>query len=108
MHDDAFDPYRWTAPRKHHLRSVPCLRWMGGLKIISYCVKASVGVYYVGGELAAVIYMIKWFGMDLDLEPSFVVEAISIKSLRTYISKADEIATLELKLGYEFSTKGML
>lgn len=79
-----------------------------GSKTVADCVEALVGAYYVGGGLAAAIYMMKWLSMDAELEPLLVVEAISIASLRTYVPKANEIATLELKLKYEFSTKGLL
>ncbi|GMN63272.1 hypothetical protein TIFTF001_032343 [Ficus carica] len=138
IRDGAFDPRRWTAPGEYPLRPVLCKcgvdtlevpheskfqtedpkvvvgkccdkghRWMGS-KTIADCVEALVGAYYVGGGLTAAIHMMKWFGMDSDLDPSLVVEAISIASLRTYVPKANEIATLESKLGYEFSTKGLL
>lgn len=138
IRDGAFDPRRWAAPGQHTLRPVPCKcgvdtlevpleskfqtedpkvivgkscdkghRWMGS-KTVADCVEALVGAYYVGGGLAAAIYMMKWLSMDAELEPLLVVEAISIASLRTYVPKANEIATLELKLKYEFSTKGLL
>ena len=82
-------------------------RWMGS-KTISDCFEALIGAYYVGGGLTAAIHTMKWFGIDVELEPSLVLDAISIASLRSYTPKDDEITTLELKLGYVFSTKGLL
>ncbi|XP_062101177.1 endoribonuclease Dicer homolog 3 [Humulus lupulus] len=138
IRDSAFDPRRWVAPGQHSLRPVPCKcgldtlevpldrkfqtedpkivvgkscdkghRWMGS-KTIADCVEALIGAYYVGGGLTAAIHMMKWFGIDAELEPSLVLEAISIASLRFYTPKGDEIATLESKIKYVFSTKGLL
>ncbi|KAM6559383.1 hypothetical protein CsatA_028622 [Cannabis sativa] len=138
IRDGAFDPRRWVAPGQHSLRPVPCKcgldtlevpldqkfqtedpkvvlgktcdkghRWMGS-KTIADCVEALVGAYYVGGGLTAAIHTMKWFGIDAELEPSLVLEAISIASLRSYTPKENEIATLESKIEYVFSTKGLL
>ncbi|PON73127.1 Endoribonuclease Dicer-like3a [Parasponia andersonii] len=138
IRDSAFDPRRWVAPGQYSLRPVPCKcgvdslevpldrkfqtedpkvvvgkccdkghRWMGS-KTIADCVEALIGAYYVGCGLTAAIHMMKWFGIDAELEPSLVLEAISIASLRSYTPKAHAIATLESKLEYVFSTKGLL
>ncbi|KAF3446126.1 hypothetical protein FNV43_RR11305 [Rhamnella rubrinervis] len=138
IRDGAFDPRRWVAPGQRSLRPVPCKcgvdtvevplvgkfqtedpkivvgkccdkghRWMCS-KTIADCVEALLGVYYVAGGLPAAIHMMKWLGFDAELEPSLVVEAITTASLRSYIPKANNIATLESKIGYEFSTKGLL
>lgn len=82
-------------------------RWMGS-KTIADCVEALIGAYYVGGGLNAALHLMKWFGIDVELEPSLVDEAIATASLRTYIPKANEIEILESKIGYEFSVKGLL
>lgn len=82
-------------------------RWMGS-KTVADCVEALVGAYYVAGGLAAAIHMMKWLGFDAELELSLVVEAINAASLWSYIPKADDIASLESKIGYEFLTKGLL
>lgn len=82
-------------------------RWMCS-KTIADCVEALLGAYYVAGGLPAAIHMMKWFGFDAEFEPSLVVEAITTASLRSYIPEAKDIATLESKIGYEFSTKGLL
>lgn len=79
-----------------------------GSKTIADCVEALIGAYYVAGGLAAVIHIMNWLGFESDLEPSLVVEAISAASLRSYIPKANDIASLESKIGYEFLTKGLL
>ncbi|XP_060673707.1 endoribonuclease Dicer homolog 3a isoform X2 [Ziziphus jujuba] len=138
IRDSAFDPRRWTAPGQRPLRPVPCKcgvdtsevplssefhsedpkivvgkccdkghRWMGS-KTVADCVEALVGAYYVAGGLAAAIHMMKWLGFDAELELSLVVEAINAASLWSYIPKADDIASLESKIGYEFLTKGLL
>ncbi|KAK9273818.1 hypothetical protein L1049_018629 [Liquidambar formosana] len=138
IRDGAFDPRRWVAPGQRTIRPVPCTcgvdtedvpfeskfltedpkvvvgkhcdrghRWMGS-KTISDCVEALIGAYYVGGGLIAALRLMKWLGIDAELEPSLVVEAINSASLRSYVPKPNEIKTLESKLGYEFSVKGLL
>lgn len=82
-------------------------RWMCS-KTISDCVEALIGAYYVSGGLPAALHLMKWFHIDAELEPSLVAEAITTASLRSYNPKANEIAILESKLHYEFSTKGLL
>ncbi|CAL8995994.1 unnamed protein product [Prunus brigantina] len=138
IRDGAFDPRRWVAPGQISLRPAPCNcgvdtlevpvdskfqtedpkvvvgkscdkghRWMCS-KTISDCVEALIGAYYVSGGLPAALHLMKWFHIDAELEPSLVAEAITTASLRTYNPKANEIAILESKLHYEFSTKGLL
>uniref|UniRef100_A0A2N9FHP3 Uncharacterized protein n=1 Tax=Fagus sylvatica TaxID=28930 RepID=A0A2N9FHP3_FAGSY len=137
IRDSAFDPRRWVAPGQRSLRPVPCKcevdtpevpldgkfqtknavmvgnkcdrghRWMGS-KTIADCLEALIGAYYVGGGLIAALHLMKWLGIDAELDPALVVEAITTASLRSYVPKANEIATLESKLGYEFSVKGLL
>lgn len=82
-------------------------RWMCS-KTIADCVEALLGAYYVAGGLPAAVHMMKWLGFEAELEPSLVVEAITTASLRSYFPKAKDIAALESKIGYEFSTKGLL
>lgn len=77
-------------------------------KTIADCVEALIGAYYVEGGLAAAIQVMNWLGIEAELRPSLVTEAITVASLRSYIPKVDEIATLESKLGYVFSTKDLL
>ncbi|KAA8546198.1 hypothetical protein F0562_003063 [Nyssa sinensis] len=138
IRDGAFDPRRWIAPGQRSIRPYPCScgvdtlevpldgkfhtedpkvvvgkycdrghRWMVS-KTISDCVEALIGAYYVGGGLVAALQLMKWLGIDAELEPSLVDEAIKSASLRSYIPKANEIEALESKLGYEFSVKGLL
>uniref|UniRef100_A0A5B7CE62 Uncharacterized protein n=1 Tax=Davidia involucrata TaxID=16924 RepID=A0A5B7CE62_DAVIN len=138
IRDGAFDPRRWIAPGQRSIRPYPCScgvdtlevpldgkvytedtkvvvgkycdeghRWMVS-KTISDCVEALIGAYYVGGGLIAALQLMKWLGIDAELEPSLVEEAIKSASLRSYIPKVNEIETLESKLGYEFSVKGLL
>lgn len=82
-------------------------RWMCS-KTIADCVEALIGAYYVGGGLIASLHMMKWLGIDSGLEPSMVDKAITAASLHTYTPKVNEIASLEAKIGYEFSVKGLL
>lgn len=82
-------------------------RWMSS-KTISDCVEALIGAYYVGGGLVAAVQLMKWLGLDAEIQPSMLDEAIKTASLRSYSPKATEIAILESKLEYEFSVKGLL
>ncbi|KAL7001836.1 Endoribonuclease Dicer 3a [Sarracenia purpurea var. burkii] len=138
IRDSAFDPRRWVAPGQRSLRPYPCScgvdtlevpldskfqtedtqvvigkccdkghRWMGS-KTISDCVEALIGAYYVGGGLSAALQLMKWLGIDAELELSLVDETIRSASLHSYFPKAKEIEVLESKLGYEFSVKGLL
>lgn len=78
------------------------------LKTMADCVDALIGAYYIGGGIIAALHLMKWLGIDAELDPSLVVEAITTASLRSYVSKDNGVATLESKLGYEFSVKGLL
>lgn len=82
-------------------------RWMGS-KTISDCVEALIGAYYVGGGLTAALQLMKWLGIDAELDPSLVDEAIRTASLHSYIPKAKEIEVLESKLSYKFPIKGLV
>ncbi|KAK2965570.1 hypothetical protein RJ640_018736 [Escallonia rubra] len=138
IRDSPFDPRGWTAPGQQSIRPHPCEhgvdtsevplgsrfqtdneklkvgmlcdrghRWMNS-KTISDCVEALIGAYYVGGGLIAALQLMKWFGIDSELDPSLVNEVIRSASLRSYTPKAEEIEALESKLGYIFSVKGLL
>lgn len=82
-------------------------RWMGS-KTISDCVEALIGAYYVGGGFIAALKLMKWLGVEAELEPSLVEDAIKTASLYSYTPKAKDIEDLELKLTYKFSVKGLL
>lgn len=138
IRDGAFDPRRWTAPGQLSLRLCPCdhgvetsevpldkkfltedpkvvvgkhcdrgHRWMVS-KTISDCVEALIGAYYVGGGFIAALKLMKWLGVEAELEPSLVEDAIKTASLYSYTPKAKDIEDLELKLTYKFSVKGLL
>ncbi|KAH6774267.1 hypothetical protein C2S51_012671 [Perilla frutescens var. frutescens] len=138
IQDCPFDPRRWTAPGQCSIWPSPCdheldmrevpldsrffsedtkiklgkacdrgHRWIVS-KTISDCVEALIGAYYVGGGLVAAISLMKWLGIEADFEHSLVDEAIRIASLYCYAPKAEHIGNLELKLEYNFSTKGLL
>ncbi|TYJ02321.1 hypothetical protein E1A91_A13G219900v1 [Gossypium mustelinum] len=114
IRDSAFDPRRWVAPGQLRLRSFPCNcrvdsrevpldkkfqtedlkikvsiscdrghRWMCS-KTISDCVEALIGAYYVSGGLIAALHMMKWLGIDAELDPSLVAEVINRASLQSY------------------------
>ncbi|XP_007012461.2 PREDICTED: endoribonuclease Dicer homolog 3 [Theobroma cacao] len=137
IRDSAFDPRRWVAPGQLSLRPVPCKcgvdslevpldkkfqtedpkvkvgkscdrghRWMCS-KTISDCVEALIGAYYISGGLIAALHMMKWLGIDAEVDPALVVEAIRCASVRTYVP-TDEIHIIELKMGYNFSSKFFL
>ncbi|KAL6213497.1 hypothetical protein ACLB2K_012944 [Fragaria x ananassa] len=138
IRDGAFDPRCWVGPGQLSLRPVPCEcgvdslevpvdskfqtssevvvgkccdkrhRWMGS-KTISDCVEALIGAYYVSGRLPAAVHFMKCLGIDVELEPTLVLEAIATASLHSYNARVDdEIGILESKLGYVFSTKSLL
>ncbi|XP_054814842.1 endoribonuclease Dicer homolog 3a-like isoform X2 [Prosopis cineraria] len=138
IRDSAFEPRRWVAPGQHSIHPVHCEcgvenlevpldekfqsedpkivvgkfcdrrhRWICS-KTIADCVEALIGAYHVGGGLLASLHVMKWFGICVDLEPSLVDEAIAVASLHIYSPKQNEIASLETKIGYEFSVKGLL
>ncbi|XVE97781.1 hypothetical protein REPUB_Repub03eG0048300 [Reevesia pubescens] len=137
IRDSAFDPRRWVAPGQRSLRPVPCKcgveslevpldkkfqtedpkikvgkscdrghRWMCS-KTISDCVEALIGAYYISGGLIAALHVMKWLGIDAELDPSLVAEAINRASLRSYVP-SDEIHIIESKIGYKFSVKFFL
>ncbi|KAK5773170.1 hypothetical protein PVK06_049475 [Gossypium arboreum] len=137
IRDSAFDPRRWVAPGQLRLRSFPCNcrvdsrevpldkkfqtedleikvsiscdrghRWMCS-KTISDCVEALIGAYYVSGGLIAALHMMKWLGIDAELDPSLVAEVINRASLQSYVPN-DEIQIIESKIGYKFSMKFFL
>ncbi|GAV80701.1 Helicase_C domain-containing protein/Ribonuclease_3 domain-containing protein/PAZ domain-containing protein/dsRNA_bind domain-containing protein/ResIII domain-containing protein [Cephalotus follicularis] len=138
IRDSAFDPRRWVAPGQRSLRPVPCNcgvdslevpldpkfqseippgvvgkccdlghRWMGS-KTISDCVEALIGAYYISGGLVAALHMMKWLGIDVELDSSLVVSATNSASTRSYTPKDDEIDALESKIGYKFCVKFFL
>ncbi|KAL2236099.1 UNVERIFIED_CONTAM: Endoribonuclease Dicer 3a [Sesamum indicum] len=138
IRDCAFDPRRWTAPGQRSIWPSPCRhgldsmevpldskffsedaklllgktcdrghRWMGS-KTISDCVEALIGAYYVGGGLTAALSLMKWLGVEAEVELSLIDDAIRVASLYSYAPKAEDIFILESKLGYIFSTKGLL
>lgn len=82
-------------------------RWLVS-KTIADCAEALIGAYYVDGGIIAALHVIKWLGIDADLDVALVVDAIASASLRSCNLKDTEIATLESKIGYEFAVKGLL
>ncbi|CAM0950731.1 unnamed protein product [Alopecurus aequalis] len=138
IRDAAFDPRRWLAPGQLSIHRVPCAcpvdsevvtqdihvvddkpivkigqacdkghRWMCS-KSISDCVEAVIGAYYVEGGLRAALAVLKWLGVDTEIEEELVIQAIMSASVKTYLPKIDVIEMLEAKLGYSFSVKGLL
>ncbi|MBA0693973.1 hypothetical protein Goari_004309 [Gossypium aridum] len=137
IRDSAFDPRRWVAPGQRVLRPVPCKcgvdslevpldkkfqtedpkvkvgkscdrghRWLCS-KTISDCVEALIGAYYLSGGLVAALHVMKWLGIDAELDPLVVAEVINQASLRTYVPNY-EIHMIESKVGYNFSVKFFL
>ncbi|KAH1244660.1 Endoribonuclease Dicer 3 [Glycine max] len=78
------------------------------LKTIADCVEALIGAYYVDGGLFASLNVMKWLGIGVELELSSLDEAITAASLSTCVPIESDIASLEKKIEYEFSVKGLL
>ncbi|XP_072964481.1 endoribonuclease Dicer homolog 3a-like [Typha angustifolia] len=137
IRDAAFEPRRWLAPGQLSIRPSPCKcgvedsevpkdiyvtddtsivigkacdrghRWICS-KTISDCVETLIGAYYVGGGLNAAVAILKWLGIDVELDEAITVEAIRSATIWNYLPKIDEIEVLEAKLDYRFSVKGLL
>uniref|UniRef100_J3N3J6 Uncharacterized protein n=1 Tax=Oryza brachyantha TaxID=4533 RepID=J3N3J6_ORYBR len=138
VRDNAFDPRRWVAPGQISLHPFPCNcgiqtafvpsnrrfirddpsfvvgkpcdrghRWMCS-KTISDCVEALVGAYYVGGGIAATLWIMRWLGIDIKCDMKLLQEAKFNASHLCYLSKINDIEELEAKLKYNFSVKGLL
>ncbi|WOL09052.1 endoribonuclease [Canna indica] len=138
IRDAAFEPRRWVAPGQITLHPVPCKcelddhevpnkimytiddksivigkacdrghRWICS-KTVSDCVEALIGAYYVGGGLPGAIAFLKWLGIDTIFEPQMVEEAIRTASVWDYLPNNSEIETLESKIAYKFTVKGLL
>ncbi|KAF2914107.1 hypothetical protein DAI22_10g137500 [Oryza sativa Japonica Group] len=138
VRDNAFDPRRWVAPGQISLRPFPCNcgietafvpshrryirddpsffvgkpcdrghRWMCS-KTISDCVEALVGAYYVGGGIAAALWVMRWFGIDIKCDMKLLQEVKFNASHLCSLSKINDIEELEAKLKYNFSVKGLL
>ncbi|KAF5196679.1 Endoribonuclease dicer-like protein, partial [Thalictrum thalictroides] len=139
IRDSAFDSRRWVAPGQRSLHPVSCEcgvdtsdvpleskfvtddtkimvgktfdrghRWMCS-KTISDCVEALIGAYYVGGGLTAAVKLMKWLGIDAELEPTSLIDTAIFKaSLWCKTPKENAFQRLESKLKYSFITKGLL
>ncbi|XP_058069603.1 endoribonuclease Dicer homolog 3a [Magnolia sinica] len=138
IRDSAFDPRRWVAPGQRSIRPVPCRcgvgtsevpteskyvtedtsvvvgkacdrghRWMCS-KTISDCVESLIGAYFVAGGLRAALVLMKWLGIGAEIDLALVEEATRTAALWCHVPKVDEIETLESKLSYKFSVKGLL
>ncbi|KAK9099556.1 hypothetical protein Syun_026601 [Stephania yunnanensis] len=137
IRDSPFDPRRWVAPGQRSLRPCPCKcgvdtlevplenkyytednkivvgvtcdkghRWMCS-KTIADCVEALIGAYYIGGGLRGAIHVMKWFGMNVEVEPDMIDKAIYDASLWCCVPETN-LLMLESKLNYAFSVKGLL
>ncbi|KAK7853798.1 endoribonuclease dicer like protein 3 [Quercus suber] len=126
IRDSAFDPRRWVAPGQRSIRPVPCKcgvdtpevpldakfhtedpkvlignscdkghRWMSS-KTIADCVEALIGAYYVGGGIIAALHLMKWLGIDAELDPVLVVEAITT----AFYEAITHASQQELGVGY--------
>lgn len=82
-------------------------RWICS-KTISDCVEALIGAYYVCGGLPAAFVVLKWLGIETEIDPQMVEEVLRTASVWTHHPKNDDLYTLESKIGYEFSNKGLL
>ncbi|EPS61362.1 hypothetical protein M569_13434, partial [Genlisea aurea] len=138
IRDSAFDPRRWTAPGQRSILPCPCdhgvetsevpyeirffsedtkmlgktcdkgHRWLCS-KTISDCVEALIGAYYVGGGLTAALGFMKWLGIEAEFDDSLIDDVIKSASLHPFPFEADDdISSLESKISYWFSCKGLL
>ncbi|KAH9625475.1 hypothetical protein KSS87_008138 [Heliosperma pusillum] len=138
IRDSPFEPRRWVAPGQISVHPAPCLhgidqskvpldgkfqtynenlvlgktcdkghRWLVS-KSIADCVEAIVGAYYVAVGLVGALHVMKWLGIDAELDPGYVDRFTDVASGRSCTQKSDHIITLEFKLGYDFTTKGLL
>ncbi|KAJ6793943.1 endoribonuclease Dicer-like protein 3a [Iris pallida] len=139
IRDAPFDPRRWVAPGQLSNRPAPCKcgvdssklpcktieitedksivigkacdeghRWICS-KTISDCVEALIGAYYVGGGLTAALAVLKWLGIDIELESEMVGKAMTTSvSFWSCVPRSDDMEILEKKLRYEFAIKGLL
>ncbi|XP_074279118.1 endoribonuclease Dicer homolog 3-like [Silene latifolia] len=132
IRDNPFEPRRWVAPGQLSVHPVPCLhgidqskvpldgkfqtydenlvlgktcdnghRWLVS-KSIADCVEAVIGAYYVAGGLVGALHVMKWLGIEAELDPGFVDRFTDVASDRSCTQKSDHIITLESKLGLEF------
>lgn len=84
-------------------------RWMCS-KTISDCVEALIGVYFANGGLNAAISFLKWLGIEIQCVQNITVnikEVVKNASLCNFLPNLDQIESLESKLKYSFSTKGI-
>lgn len=85
-------------------------RWMCS-KTISDCVEALIGVYFVNGGLNAAISFLKWLGIDIECEQNLIAnieEVIKNAPFCSFHPYLSQIESLESKLKYSFSTKGLI
>ncbi|KAL9244062.1 hypothetical protein vseg_017874 [Gypsophila vaccaria] len=138
IRDSPFEPRRWVAPGQLSVHPSPCLHGIDELEVpldgryqtfdetlilgkscdlghrwlvsknIADCVEALIGAYYVAGGLVAALHVMKWLGIEADLEPGYVDKFIDVASDRSCTEKSGHIISLESKLGYDFTTKGLL
>ncbi|KAF5190912.1 Endoribonuclease dicer-like protein, partial [Thalictrum thalictroides] len=80
-------------------------RWMCS-KTISDCAEALIGAYYVGGGLIAAVKLMKWLGIDAELEPTSLIDSAIFKaSFWCKTPEENAFQRLESKLKYSFITK---
>uniref|UniRef100_A0A0E0BBX4 Uncharacterized protein n=1 Tax=Oryza glumipatula TaxID=40148 RepID=A0A0E0BBX4_9ORYZ len=71
-------------------------------------IEALVGAYYVGGGIAAALWVMRWFGIDIKCDMKLLQEVKFNASHLCSLSKINDIEELEAKLKYNFSVKGLL
>ncbi|KAK9748533.1 hypothetical protein RND81_02G064500 [Saponaria officinalis] len=138
IRDSPFEPRRWVAPGQLSVHPAPCLHGIDELEVpldgryqtfdenlilgkscdmghrwlvsknIADCVEAVIGAYYVSGGLVAALHVMKWLGIEAELAPGYVDKFADVASDRSCTQKSDHIISLESKLGYDFTTKGLL
>jgi endoribonuclease Dicer len=58
--------------------------------------------------LKAALAVLKWLGVDAEIEEELIFQTILNAPVKIYLPKINVIEMLEAKLGYAFSVKGLL
>jgi endoribonuclease Dicer len=58
--------------------------------------------------LKAALAVLKWLGVDAEIEEEMIFQTILNAPVKIYLPKINVIEMLEAKLGYAFSVKGLL
>ncbi|KAM0868260.1 hypothetical protein ACQ4PT_041438 [Festuca glaucescens] len=77
-------------------------------KIQTNPITGGIHVIHRGGGLRAAVAVLKWLGVDAEIEEELIVHTILSAPVKNCLPKIGVIGMLEAKLGYTFSLKGLL